>query len=82
MKIKTKVCALAVALALGCGTLAACQLPNNKPSGDSSSGDVVETKYLVNVPTSDDYTIAGINAEGYLKDATVSFTVTMTNTDK
>ena len=82
MKIKTKVCVLAVALALGCGTLAACQLPNNKPSGDSSSGEAVQTKYLVNVPTSDDYTIAGINAEGYLKDATVSFTVTMTNTDK
>ena len=88
MKLKSKVCAFVLAIALGCGALAACQLPSNTtPSGSGaagsdSSGAPLETKYLVNVPTSDDYTIAGINAEGYLKGATVSFTVTMTNTDK
>ena len=79
MKVKTKLCATALAVALGVGLLAGCQLPGSgsksgNPGGDSTS-QPEENKYLVNVP-SGDYTVAGINAEGYAAGAKVSFTVT------
>ena len=87
MKIKTKICAFALALVLGCGALVACNQGKKNSGGASDSGtqstsEKQETKYLVNVPSSNDYTIAGISQEGYLKGAKVSFTVTLTNTDK
>ena len=87
MKIKTKICAFALALVLGCGALVACNQGKKSSGGASDSGtqstsEKQETKYLVNVPSSNDYTIAGISQEGYLKGAKVSFTVTLTNTDK
>lgn len=79
MKVKTKLCATALAVALGVGLLAGCQMPGSgsksgNPGGDSTS-QAEETKYLVNVPQGD-YTVAGINAEGYAAGAKVSFTVT------
>lgn len=78
MKVKTKLCATALAVALGVGLLAGCQMPSSgsksgNPSGDSTS-QAEETKYLVNV-SQGDYTVAGINAEGYAAGAKVSFTV-------
>lgn len=78
MKVKTKLCAAVLALALGCGVLAGCQLPGansgSQGTGDSSQTD--QTKYLVNVSASNDYTVAGLEAEGYLAGAKVTFTVT------
>lgn len=79
MKVKTKLCATVLAVALGCGVLAGCQVPSansGSNGGNSNSGEVDQTKYLVNVTQSSDYTVAGINAEGYVAGAKVSFTVT------
>ena len=78
MKVKTKLCAAVLALALGCGVLAGCQLPgaNSGSQGTGNSSQTDQTKYLVNVSASNDYTVAGLEAEGYLAGAKVTFTVT------
>lgn len=78
MKVKTKLCAAVLAMALGCGVIAGCNSNNGgKPSGggNPSSSQQDQTKYLVNVPAGD-YTVTGIEAEGYLAGAKVTFTVT------
>lgn len=81
MKVKTKLCATVLAVALGIGLLAGCQSQGtgsksgNPSGGADSTSQSEETKYLVNVPQGD-YTVAGINAEGYAAGAKVSFTVT------
>lgn len=73
MKLKAKFGTLFFALALAGGTLIGCNNGGDNPSA-------VTTKYYVNLPAaSQDYTIAGINANGYEKGATVSFTVTLAN---
>lgn len=79
MKVKTKLCATALAVALGVGLLAGCQVNNSSRSGNSggaSTSQDLETKYFVNVSQSSDYTVSGLNAEGYLAGAKVTFTVT------
>ena len=81
MKVKTKLCATALAVALGVGLLAGCQMPSsgsnsgNPSGGADSTSQAEETKYLVNVSQSSEYTVAGLNAEGYAAGAKVSFTV-------
>ncbi len=75
MKFNSKLCTLAAVLALGIGGLVGC----NKSGGGSPAKD----KYLVTVPSSTDYSIAGINEDRmYEEGATVSFTVTLLNDEK
>ena len=73
MKLKSKLFATFVALILAGGALVGCgQQPQPEPE-----------KYKVILPVgAQDYTIAGINSEGYIAGANVSFTVTVTNEDK
>jgi hypothetical protein len=76
MKKKRFISIVALSTVLGLGSiagLASCQ-PNQ--------GEVTDTKYKVTYTTSNDYTVAGLNAEGYAKGATVSFTVSVSNTKK
>ncbi|MBQ6730422.1 MAG: Ig-like domain-containing protein [Bacilli bacterium] len=80
MKVKTKLCAAVLAMALGCGVIAGCNAnggsKNPSSGGQPDSSQQEDTKYLVNVSQSSDYTVAGINTEGYAAGAKVSFTVT------
>jgi len=69
---KAKFCALTLACALVGGALIGC-------GGGGSTPAPTPTKYIVTVPSSQDYTISGIEAGGYVKGAAVSFTVTVTD---
>ena len=53
---------------------------SSTPSSSSSAPQVL--KYKVNYTESADYTIEGINPEGYEEGATVTFKITMVNEDK
>ena len=68
MKLKSKLFATFVALILAGGALVGCgQQPQPEPE-----------KYKVILPVgAQDYTIAGIDSEGYIAGANVSFTVTV-----
>ena len=66
MKLKSKLGIAFVTLAMAAGALVACNQP-------------APTKYKVTVPTSTEYTIAGIEEDGYVAGATVSFTVSVAN---
>jgi hypothetical protein len=80
MKIKTKVCALTLALALGSGLLAGCG------GGDSGGGSTPyvppqpepEVSYKVNVPNNPNVSFTGLREDGlYKKGENVAFTVAL-----
>jgi hypothetical protein len=84
MKIKTKVCALTLALALGSGLLAGCG-----GSGDSGGGSTPvvpptpEVTYKVNVPNNPAVSFTGLREDGlYKKGENVSFTVSLVDETK
>ena len=89
MKNKMKFGALLFALALSGSLLTGCSVdlhgPHITPSGggggQGGGGQVTPTgdKYFVTYDNHEDYTVAGLDASGYLKGATVSFTVTPTH---
>lgn len=81
MKIKTKVCALTLALALGSGLLAGCG-----GSGGSGGGSTPvvppqpepEVSYKVNVPNNPNVSFTGLREDGlYKKGENVAFTVAL-----
>ena len=89
MKNKMKFGALLFALALSASMLTGCSVdlhgPHITPSGGGGGqggGGGGETptgdKYFVTYDANSKYTVAGLNSEGYLKGALVSFTVTPT----
>ena len=78
MKRKTKFGAFTLALAMGAGLLVGC---GSNGGGTTPVVPEKETRY-VSVPQSSDYRVEGINADGYLAGATVSFTVSLLNTEK
>ena len=69
MKLTSKLSVAFAALFLACGSLVGC-------------GNQAPTKYKVNLPVGGEYVIAGIEEEGYVAGADVSFTVTVTNEEK
>ena len=75
MKLKNKLLIFVTSTLLACGTLVGCGKSSDsvKPTVD---------KYQVVVPTSEDYTISGIESDGYEARTEVNFTVTVTNADK
>lgn len=84
MKIKTKVCALTLALALGSGLLAGCG-----GSGESGGGSTPvvpptpEVTYKVNVPNNPAVSFTGLREDGlYKKGENVSFTVSLVDETK
>lgn len=72
MKLKTKLCALTVALAMGTVALVGC---NNKKGGSNPPTPPAPVTYYVTV-NQGSWTVNGINAEGYYAGDNVSFTVT------
>lgn len=84
MKFKPKLTALLAAIALTGVTLAGCgsntnnsqNNSGNSSATDSSSQAVIE-KFYVNIPANAEYTVSGLNSEGYAEGDTVNFTLTL-----
>ena len=79
MKFKPKLSALLVALAMTSVTLAGCNQTSNNgsSSADSGSTSAQTEKFVVNIAANEEYTISGLDSEGYVEGATVNFAVTL-----
>lgn len=79
MKFKPKLSALLVALAMTSVTLAGCNKTSNNgsSSADSGSTSAQTEKFVVNIAANEEYTISGLDSEGYVEGATVNFAVTL-----
>ncbi len=78
MKFKPTLGALIVALSLAGASLTGCFGGGEKKSSDDSQ---LTEKFFVSVPTNEEYTVSGLEAEGYVEGATVNFGITLTHPD-
>ena len=81
MKFKTSFSALVLALALAGVTLAGCTPRGGGKTSESESESETLEKFFVTYPASDEYTITGLDSEGYVRGTTVNFGVTLTHPD-